>query len=68
MVKHAEAKETKETNAAVYCPACTHVVEARSVAMYRRGYRISHVTVPGQKCARCSGSLDAAVVLRAEAA
>lgn len=61
-------QESKETTAAVYCPACTHVVEARIVSLSRRGYRLTHATIPGQKCARCSGSLDAAVVLRAETA
>ncbi|MBN8732436.1 MAG: hypothetical protein J0L64_17975 [Acidobacteria bacterium] len=61
-------QETIEASAAVYCPACSHVVEARVVAQRRRGYRLTHATVPGQKCARCSGSLDAAVVLRAESA
>lgn len=61
-------QNTNETTAAVYCPACTHTVEAKSVSVYRRGYRITHATVPGQKCPRCGGSLDAAVVLRTEAA
>ncbi len=61
-------QEVKEAKAAVYCPACTHVVEAHVVTHSRRGYRLTHATVPGQKCSRCSGSLDAAVVLRAETA
>jgi len=64
MVKH----ELKETTAAVYCPACSHIVEAQVVSQQRRGYRLTHATIPGQKCARCQGSLDAAVVLRAESA
>lgn len=61
-------QETNEVTAAVYCPACTHIVEAKVVSQKRRGYRLTHATVPGQKCARCTGSLDAAVVLRAESA
>ena len=61
-------QEPKPANAAVYCPACTHVVEAHVVSQTRRGYRVTFATVPGQKCSRCSGSLDAAVVLRAETA
>ena len=61
-------QEPKQYIAAAYCPACTHVVEARVVSSQRRGYRLTHTTVPGQKCSRCSGSLDAAVVLRAETA
>ena len=58
----------KEENAAVYCPACSHVVEARTVAQIRRGYRRTYRTVAGQKCSRCSGSLDAAVVLQVDTA
>jgi hypothetical protein len=61
-------QETNEVTASVYCPACTHIVEAKVVSQKRRGYRLTHATVPGQKCARCTGSLDAAVVLRAESA
>lgn len=47
----------------VYCPACTHTVTAQVVIARRRGFPVSASTVPGQKCARCQGSLDAAVVL-----
>jgi hypothetical protein len=47
----------------VYCPACTHTVTAKVVIARRRGFPMSAWTVPGQKCDRCQGSLDAAVVL-----
>jgi transposase-like protein len=56
------------TTGAVYCPACTHTVTARVVSVRRRGFPVSSWTVPGQKCARCQGSLDAAVVLVMDAA
>jgi transposase-like protein len=48
----------------VYCPICTHAVQA-SVLPARRG-RI--IVQPGQRCPRCSSHLDAAVVLRVERA
>ena len=44
--------------AAVYCPICTHTVEAEVVATRKRTF-----VKPGQRCARCSSSLDAAYVL-----
>ena len=52
-----------EATGPVYCPACTHTVSAQVVSVRRRGFPPSAWTVPGQKCARCQGSLDAAVVL-----
>jgi len=47
----------------VYCPCCTHTVEA-SVAIQRR----SASTVPGQKCPQCGSALDAAAVVFVERA
>lgn len=47
----------------VYCPCCTHTVEAK-VALQRR----SVSTVPGQKCAQCGSPLDAASVVFVERA
>ncbi len=44
----------------VYCPACTHSVEAR-VEPAKRG----HKSVAGQRCPRCNGKLDAAFVIKA---
>jgi hypothetical protein len=45
----------------VYCPICTHTVDAEIEP------RQPHPIVkPGQKCARCSGSLDAGYIFRIE--
>ena len=43
--------------APVYCLICTHTVDAEIVPMGRRLF-----VRPGQKCPRCSSSLDAAYV------
>ena len=42
----------------VYCPICTHTVEAEIQSHERRVF-----VRPGQKCPRCSGSLDAGYIL-----
>ncbi len=42
----------------VYCPICTHTVEAQVI--HDRKLKVS----PGQKCPRCSASLDAGYVVR----
>jgi uncharacterized protein (UPF0212 family) len=47
----------------VHCPMCTHNVDAVVVSSGRR----AHVK-PGQKCPRCSGSLDAAYILQMDRA
>jgi uncharacterized Zn finger protein (UPF0148 family) len=47
------------TPGAVYCPICTHTVEA-DVVPSKKGPMVR----PGQKCARCHASLDAGYVLR----
>jgi len=44
---------------AVYCPICTHTVEAEVVTVKKSSF-----VRPGQKCARCHASLDAGYVLR----
>ena len=44
-----------------YCPICTHTVDAAIVVEPRRGPRV----VAGQRCRRCSASLDAGYVVRA---
>ncbi len=44
---------------AVHCPSCTHNVEADVVHQGRRFF-----VKPGQKCPRCSSTLDAAYILR----
>lgn len=43
--------------AKVYCPLCTHTVEAVATRSLKRPY-----TRPGQRCPRCTASLDAAYV------
>jgi hypothetical protein len=43
----------------VHCPICTHTVPA-NVDFSGRKPRV----VPGQRCPRCSATLDVAVVLR----
>jgi hypothetical protein len=44
--------------AQVYCPICTHTVQAE-VQWIGKRIRVH----PGQKCARCSAPLDAGAVL-----
>jgi hypothetical protein len=43
----------------VYCPICTHTVDAeiQFPPQHRRA-----IVKPGQKCPRCSGSLDAGYI------
>jgi hypothetical protein len=53
----------RQTKGWVYCPICTHTVEAQVVTL---GKRI--MVKPGQKCSRCACSLEAACVLRHEVA
>ena len=43
----------------VYCPICTHTVEAE-VQMAGKLVRVK----PGQKCPRCASALDAGYVMR----
>ena len=42
----------------VYCPICTHTVEAEVVHKGKHAY-----AKPGQKCARCAASLDAGYIM-----
>jgi uncharacterized protein (UPF0212 family) len=44
---------------AVHCPSCTHNVDADVLQQGRRMF-----VKPGQKCPRCSSTLDAAFILR----
>ncbi|MEO8025708.1 MAG: hypothetical protein ABI823_04520 [Bryobacteraceae bacterium] len=47
----------------VYCPMCTHTVEAQVEHVGR------HVQVAaGQKCPRCAGALDAGYIFRMDRA
>lgn len=52
------AKPAKELHGSVHCPSCTHTVAAQ-VLHSARGSKV----IAGQKCPRCSSSLDAAYVL-----
>jgi len=45
----------------VYCPMCTHTVEAEIQPTLIRTARRSSVK-PGQKCPHCSASLDAGYI------
>jgi len=47
----------------VYCPMCTHTVDAEVEHHARHS-----LARPGQKCPRCSASLDAGYILRARQA
>lgn len=53
----------REMRAWAYCPICTHIVETEVVVSGRKT-----VVKPGHKCPRCSASLEAASVVRYEAA
>ncbi|MGH9720992.1 MAG: hypothetical protein ACRD8O_12325 [Bryobacteraceae bacterium] len=49
----------KIVKAVLYCPLCTRYVDGD----VRTDVRKPHVA-PGQKCPRCSSSLDAAIVVQ----
>ena len=52
-----------ETNGFLHCPICTHTVPG-TVLVQGRHSKVK----PGQKCPRCSASLDPAFILRLEKA
>ena len=52
-----------EVNAFVYCPICTHTVEGIVISNGKTGK-----VKPGQKCSRCSASLDPGYVMRLDRA
>ncbi|MBI3666207.1 MAG: hypothetical protein HY236_08295 [Acidobacteria bacterium] len=54
--------ENKVLRARVYCPICTHTVEAEVAAAATNSHRKLRV-VEGQKCRRCLTLLDAAYIL-----
>ena len=54
--------ESKVLQARVYCPICTHTVEAEVVPV-EQGWGRKMKVVEGQRCRRCSTLLDAAYVL-----
>jgi hypothetical protein len=49
----------------VYCPVCTHTVDATVEREPKRNRR-QHYVKPGQKCPRCSSSLDAGHIIDLE--
>jgi DNA replicative helicase MCM subunit Mcm2 (Cdc46/Mcm family) len=51
------------STAKVYCPMCTHTVDATVEHHPRHAY-----VKRGQKCPRCSGSLDAGYIMYLERA
>ena len=55
--------ESKALRARVYCPICTHTVEADVVAVDRDHWNRKMKVAKGQRCRRCSTSLDAAYIL-----
>jgi len=59
----AELQSKRESRGWVYCPICTHTVEARILILGRTA-RVQ----PGEKCGRCGSSLEAGSVLRGQAA
>ncbi len=52
-------KASREYRGGVYCPICTHTVEAQ-IAVLGRNVEVK----AGQKCPHCASSLDAGYVLR----
>jgi endogenous inhibitor of DNA gyrase (YacG/DUF329 family) len=56
-------KPAATSTAKVYCPMCTHTV----VATVELQPKHTHVKA-GQKCPRCSGSLDAGYIMYLERA
>ena len=59
MKSSTEVVKTQEAKSQVYCPMCTHTVEA----MVTFSGKQAKVT-PGQKCAHCGSSIDAGFVFR----
>lgn len=59
MTNQAQMKVEQAHKGFVYCPMCTHTVEADVVT----GRKSAHVR-PGQKCPRCNASLDAGYIMR----
>jgi DNA-directed RNA polymerase subunit RPC12/RpoP len=51
------------TTAKVYCPMCTHTVDA-TVEHHPKSIHVKR----GQKCPRCSGALDAGYIMYLERA
>ena len=58
-----KSQSRRESRSWVYCPICTHTVEAQTVILGRTAQ-----VKPGQKCPRCGSSLEVASVLRHQVA
>lgn len=52
-----------EMKAFVYCPICTHTVEGMVVSNGKGA-----MVKPGQKCSRCSASLDPGYIMKLDRA
>ena len=48
-----------ESNGKIYCPICTHTVDATIITTKKHV-----ISKPGQKCPRCKSALDAGYVMR----
>jgi hypothetical protein len=59
-VKGMKAMVEKQIDGQALCPICTHTVPAHVSMVKGKNPRVA----PGQKCPRCSASLDVAVVVR----
>ena len=57
MPSNTREKKPVQAQGAVYCPLCTHTVQA-TVTYTARSAQVT----PGQRCPRCSSSLDAGYV------
>ena len=58
-----KSSQSAERVEVVYCPMCTHTVQA---TVFAKGKRL--VVAPGQTCGRCHSALDAGYVIRRERA
>ena len=64
LIEKTDKKKSTTSTARVYCALCTRTVEASVAAEPNLVYRKASLRViAGQKCPRCSASLDAAFVL-----
>jgi hypothetical protein len=61
--KMTETKQAVASTAKVYCPMCTHTVDAE-VEQHVKHTRVKR----GQKCPRCSAALDAGYIMYLERA
>ena len=67
-VMEKKAEPPVSADALVYCPMCTHTVPGRVTTVRNAAGRKVPVVLAGQRCARCTSPLDAAVVVRIQEA